>query len=470
MEGSERTRPSSVVLPLPRKPVTIVTGRVLRPPATDLPALRSDERRLFAQRLPYQGGLQGIQGPAHEPLRSGPERTEVLDELRPSLAVAQEVLAPAPVVELEAVVAQDLVRQGNPVGPVAAPVSLEGDRVGAGRGFPRPVLEVPVGPVDLGDEILSAEHAHRSSLLGGGPFRSRGLDAVHVDAGVVVGLGPRVALDEVIGDLLHRRPADAVVAVDVVDQALQHKQALRPAAHVWVDGQAVRCVVHLAIDPVELVAPQLLDVARVDEAVGVRRALDEHHRRQVVEVPVAPNLDEVYLLTTHQRLHPLLGRFGVVDLRPRVAHPRVVRSEVAMLEAVIVLVVVLEQKLVGRGGYLPPRRDVADRLPASHVLDQLEGLLQNVPLLLRRHRDRVLVRVAVAPDLVPRVYHYLDLVRKGLDRVTRDEPRRLEVVLLEEFEQTRRPDLAGEHAPRDVVGRVLATVRPEPTGDRINVY
>src|SRR5215211_698741 len=450
IDGAESALARRVVLPLPRKPVTTVTGRLVLP-SMGLPAVRRGERRLSAQHL-LQGRVQGIEGPARELRRGGPEGAEVLDDLRTPFAVAEHVLAPAPVIDAEAVVAQHLVGEDDPVGAVTAPVPLERDRVEAGHGSPLPVLDVPVGPVDPSDEILSAKHAHRRILLGGDPFRGRGLDAVHVDARVVVRLGPRVALDEVVGDLLHRRPADAVVAVDVIDQPFEHQQTLRPAAHIRVDGQAVRRVVHLPVDPVELVAPQLLDVVRVDEAVAVRRALDEHHRRQVVEVPVAPDLDEVYFLAAHERLHPLLGRLGVVDLGPRVAHPRVVRGEVAVLETVVVLVVVLEEKLVGRGGDLPPRRHVADRLPACHVLDQLQALLQYVPLLLRCHRHRVLVGVAVAPDLLPSVNDHLYLIRERLDGVPRDEPGRPEVVLLEELEQPRCTYLAREQASRDVVG------------------
>jgi len=71
---------------------------------------------------------------------------------------------------------------------------------------------------------------------------------------------------------------------------------LRAAADVRVDGEGEHRIVHLAIGPVERVAPQILDVARIDEAVAVRRLLDEHHRRQVVEIPARRDLDQVGLL------------------------------------------------------------------------------------------------------------------------------------------------------------------------------
>ena len=103
-------------------------------------------------------------------------------------------------------------------------------------------------------------------------------------------------LREVVGDLVEGRPAHAVVPVDVLDDPLVHQQHLRAAAHVGMDRHREDGVVVLAVDPVELVAPDLLDVARIDEAVAVRRRLDEHHRRQVVEVPARRDLDQVGLL------------------------------------------------------------------------------------------------------------------------------------------------------------------------------
>jgi hypothetical protein len=65
------------------------------------------------------------------------------------------------------------------------------------------------------------------------------------------------------------------MAVDVFDQPLEHHNDLRPAAHVRMDGEAERRIVHLAVDSIELLAPQVLDVARTDEAVTVRRFFDD---------------------------------------------------------------------------------------------------------------------------------------------------------------------------------------------------
>src|SRR2546430_11188625 len=53
-----------------------------------------------------------------------------------------------------------------------------------------------------------------------------------------------------------------------------------------------------------------LDVAWVDEAVAVRRRLDEHHRRQVVQIPAGRDLDQLRLPPAHERLHPRARRLG----------------------------------------------------------------------------------------------------------------------------------------------------------------
>src|SRR3712207_5101546 len=153
IEGSNSTLPRSVVFPLPRKPVTTVTGRLVPLSSMVLPVVRRGQRLL-------QGGIQGIRRPARQLRDRRPERAEILDEFHASCAIAEHVFAPAPVLDPETVVAQHLVRQGRPMDAVPAPVALVLDRVHAGTGRARPVLDVPVGPVDLPHKILPAEYAH----------------------------------------------------------------------------------------------------------------------------------------------------------------------------------------------------------------------------------------------------------------------------------------------------------------------
>ncbi len=57
-------------------------------------------------------------------------------------------------------------------------------------------------------------------------------------------------------------------------------------------------------------------------------------------------------------------------------------------------------------------------------------------------------------------------VREGLDRVAGDEPGGLDAESTEELQKAGRSDLAGEEAARDVVGRILAAIGPQPAGHR----
>ena len=126
--------------------------------------------------------------------------------------------------------------------------------------------------------------------------------------------------------------------------------------------------------------------------------------------------------------------------------------EVLVHQAVVVLDPVLQQQLVRDVGELPPRRHVAGRPAPADALDEADALDQHGLLLLGRHRDRVLVRVAVHADLVAGVHDHLRLLGEGLDRVARDEPGRLQAVLVEQLQE------AAASRPRPRTGR--ARCRP----------
>ena len=79
-------------------------------------------------------------------------------------------------------------------------------------------------------------------------------------------------------------------------------------------------------------------------------------------------------------------------------------------------------------------------------------MVQDVGFLLAAHRDRVLVAVAVHADLMPGRGHLVELLTERLDGVPGPEPGGGQPVALEQSAQARHPDLAGEHAARDVTG------------------
>ena len=203
--------------------------------------------------------------------------------------------------------------------------------------------------------------------------------------------------------------------------------------------------------------------------MAVRRALDEHHRRQIVEVPAPGNVDQIGFFAPHQRLHPLFRVLGIVDLRPAVPGPHVERVEVVMHQAVVVFDALFQEQLGGDARKLPPRRDVPGRRPCREPLDQLDALVHHRLFLLGRHGDGIFVRVAVHADLVTGIDHQFALLGKGLDRMAGNEPRGRDGKTFEQIDQPRYADLAGKQAPRNIAGRVLAAIRAEPACHRIDV-
>src|SRR2546421_421897 len=99
----------SVVLPLPRKPVTSATG--------SLPS---------AAKCVHETGVERVKGSAGEALRLHPQHAEVVDDGRAALAVAQDVDSPSPVVEPQTEVIEHAVRELHPEDPRPAPAVLLG--------------------------------------------------------------------------------------------------------------------------------------------------------------------------------------------------------------------------------------------------------------------------------------------------------------------------------------------------------
>ncbi len=93
----------------------------------------------------------------------------------------------------------------------------------------------------------------------------------------------------------------------------------------------------------------------------------------------------------------------------------------------------------------------------------------NSSSLVTRHRNRVLVGIAVDPDLVPSVRDGFHLGGKCLNRVSGNEPGRLDAEPREQLQQTRTAYLPGKETARNIVGGVLAAVRAEPACDRIDI-
>ena len=67
---------------------------------------------------------------------------------------------------------------------------------------------------------------------------------------------------------------------------------MRMPAYIRVNGHREAEIVVFPVEIVKMISPQRLDDLWVHPSVAVGRFLDEHHWRQVVEIPIGRDLDE----------------------------------------------------------------------------------------------------------------------------------------------------------------------------------
>lgn len=111
-----------------------------------------------------------------------------------------------------------------------------------------------------------------------------------------------------------------------------------------------------SVEVVEVISPDVFDIAGVHEAVAVWRCFDEHHRGQIVDVPVGRDLDQTGLFAFGQGFHPCVWVFGVVNTGPLVARSEIVWHAVMMAHAVVVFDAVSEEELAAFLACLPPEK------------------------------------------------------------------------------------------------------------------
>lgn len=104
---------------------------------------------------------------------------------------------------------------------------------------------------------------------------------------------------------------------------------MRPARHIWMasdrkdaDLAGIRVVRKLPVEIIEVVPPNIFDIPRIYPAVAVGTVLDEHHRREIIDIPASRDLDKAGFLASDQGLHPGFGFLRVVDFGPSVASPQ----------------------------------------------------------------------------------------------------------------------------------------------------
>lgn len=127
----------------------------------------------------------------------------------------------------------------------------------------------------------------------------------------------------------------------------------------------------------------------------IRRILDEHHWRQVINVPIPGDLYKSSILAADQRLHPGLRFLAIVYLGPSVPCPKPVHLAVMMGHGVVVFDSVRKQEIRHLLTRFPPGRHDAPRLSAAEVCQHAVRLVQNVLLLLGSHVAGIFMAVAV---------------------------------------------------------------------------
>ena len=110
---------------------------------------------------------------------------------------------------------------------------------------------VPIYEPGLDVMILSNREAGRLEFTTSLPEAMRGADIYCIAVGTPPGEDGSADLSHVLA---------VAMTADVVDQPFMHQQHLRPAGDIRVNGHGEDRVVELAVDPVELVTPHLLDL------------------------------------------------------------------------------------------------------------------------------------------------------------------------------------------------------------------
>lgn len=176
---------------------------------------------------------------------------------------------------------------------------------------------------------------------------------------------------EIIRQLLHGDKLYAIVLLEVLNESshvsprfndnllegkipLMHQNHMRPPTNIRMNRNREYKLIILPVEIIEVIPPNILNISRIHKPMTIRRALDEHHRRQIINVPVRWNLHKTRLLAIDHGLHPLVSLFGVVDFGPRVARAQVVGLAIFVGHAVVVFDAVVKEKLGTFFACFPP--------------------------------------------------------------------------------------------------------------------
>lgn len=129
---------------------------------------------------------------------------------------------------------------------------------------------------------------------------------------------------------------------------------MRSSRNIRMDGNREDKLIILAVEVVKVIPPDIFNITGIHEPMTVGCLLDEHHRRQIINVPVGRNFDEAGILALDVWFHPFFCFLCVVDLGPRIACLEIVCLAVFVAHAVVVLNSVVKEKLGAFSAGFPP--------------------------------------------------------------------------------------------------------------------
>ena len=222
------------------------------------------------------------------------------------------------------------------------------------------------------------------------------------------------------------------------------------SAYIRMDTHRNYRIIILSVNIIKLIDPHLSNVARALKTIAVGARLLEHHRRKVIQIPACRDLYQVGYPSAYQRLHPVFRVLGIIDLRPAVTDPQIIRMEIVVHQTVVVNDPMVDQQLVRNIRELPPGRIITNRLLAAQLLDQINTFFQYCRFLGCRHRHRILMGVPVKRDLAACVRYRLHLLRKAFNGMSRDKPGTWQIVFFQHLQDTGRTYFSRENTSGNI--------------------
>lgn len=130
----------------------------------------------------------------------------------------------------------------------------------------------------------------------------------------------------------------------------------------------------------------------------------------------------------------MLWMLVIIDRDPRVSRSQPVTLAIVMRERMVVLHAILKHEFRTFLATFPPWGYYAPRRFPTKIFEQPVAFVHDGSLLLQIHSGRILMGVAVKSNFMTSISDHCAFCWEGLERVSRNEPGRLDVILLEQLQ------------------------------------